>query len=60
METHMKNVICSIAAGILIGAGAFAVSADQAAVAAPEGSAPVLERRLVRPQRLKRFQRSSS
>ena len=43
METRMKNVICSIAAGILIGAGAFAVSADQAAVTAPEGSAPVLE-----------------
>jgi hypothetical protein len=43
METRMKNVICSVAAGILIGAGAFAVSADQAAVTAPGGSAPMLE-----------------
>jgi hypothetical protein len=43
METHVKNVICGIAAGILTGASAFAVGADEAAVSAPPGSALLLE-----------------
>jgi len=43
IETHMKNVICGIAAGILTSAGAFTVGADEVAVLAPEGSALLLE-----------------
>jgi hypothetical protein len=43
MDTHIKNVIRGIAAGILTGAGAFAASADEAPVPAPQGSALLLE-----------------
>jgi hypothetical protein len=39
----MKNLVCGIAVGILIGAGAFAVVADETAVTPPPGSALVLE-----------------
>jgi hypothetical protein len=39
----MKKMACSIAAGILIGTGAFAIAADEAAVTAPQGSALSLE-----------------
>ena len=35
--------VFAIAAGILVGKGAFAVNADQTAVAPPQGSAPLLE-----------------
>ena len=39
----MKNMTLGIIAGFMIGTGAFAVSADQAAVTPPEGSALLLE-----------------
>jgi Protein of unknown function (DUF3455) len=39
----MRNVICGIAAGLLTGAGAFAVGADETPVPAPQGSALLLE-----------------
>ena len=35
--------VCGIAAGILIGTGAFAAGADEATVTPPQGSAPLLE-----------------
>jgi hypothetical protein len=35
MDTDIKKVICGMAAGILTGAGAFAVGADEVAVPAP-------------------------
>ena len=43
MKTPVRTLACGIAAAILIGAGIFAARADQAAVAPPEGSTPVLE-----------------
>jgi hypothetical protein len=43
VNTHIKNVLCGIAAGILTGAGGFAVGANEAAVPAPPGSALLLE-----------------
>src|ERR1700730_3448933 len=43
MDTDIKKVICGMAAGILTGAGAFAVGADEVAVPAPQGSALLLE-----------------
>ena len=43
MKTPVRTLACGIAAAILIGAGTFAAGADQAAVAPPEGSTPVLE-----------------
>ena len=39
----MKYISCFIVAAILIGTGVFTARADQAAVAPPAGSAPVLE-----------------
>jgi hypothetical protein len=43
IATHMKNVICGIAAGILTSAGAFIAGADEAAATAPQGSVLLLE-----------------
>src|SRR5438876_6671476 len=39
----MRSIACGIAAAILTGTAAFAAGVDQAAVAPPEGSAPLLE-----------------
>jgi uncharacterized protein DUF3455 len=39
----VRHKACGIAAAVLIGTGGFAAGADQAAVAPPEGSAPLLE-----------------
>ncbi len=39
----MNKLVCGIAAGILIGTGAFAAGADEAAVTPPEGAALLLE-----------------
>jgi hypothetical protein len=43
METRMKIITQIIAAGILIGTGAFAAHADEAAVTPPQGAALLLE-----------------
>lgn len=43
METYVENMACAIAAGILFGAGAFQVAADEVAVTPPQGSALFLE-----------------
>jgi hypothetical protein len=43
METHMKNMALGITSAILIGTAPFPVGADEAAVTAPQRSAPLLE-----------------
>jgi uncharacterized protein DUF3455 len=43
MEGRMKNIACGIAACILIGTGAVAAGADEAAVAPPPGSRLLFE-----------------
>ena len=43
METPVRHLAGGIAAAILIGTGGIAANADQAAIAPPKGSAPLLE-----------------
>jgi hypothetical protein len=43
MEAHMRTITYGIAAGILVGTGALAVTADETAIKPPPGSALLLE-----------------